>query len=79
MLDWRGVLEELERIQVPTLVLAGDRDPGLADLRSTAAGIPHARLAVLPGCGHLETFTRSDLTLPVVLPFLTQTLIKTPT
>jgi pimeloyl-ACP methyl ester carboxylesterase len=79
MLDWRGVLEELERIQVPTLALAGDRDPGLADLRATAAGIPHARLAVLPGCGHLETFTRSDLALPVVLPFLTETLIETPT
>jgi pimeloyl-ACP methyl ester carboxylesterase len=79
MLDWRGVLEELERIQVPTLALAGDRDPGLADLRATAAGIPHARLAVLPGCGHLETFTRSDLALPVVLPFLTETLVETPT
>ena len=79
MLDWPGVLEELKRIQVPTLVLAGDQDPGLADLRATADRIPGARLTVLPGCGHLDTFTRSDLTLPVVLPFLTETLAETPT
>jgi pimeloyl-ACP methyl ester carboxylesterase len=79
MLDWRGVMEELERIQAPTLVLAGDRDPGLADLRATAVRIPNARLVVLPGCGHLETFTRSDLTLPVALPFLAETVIEAPT
>jgi pimeloyl-ACP methyl ester carboxylesterase len=75
MLDWPGVLGELERIQVPTLVL---QDPGLVDLRATADRIPGARLAELPGCGHLDTFTRSDLTLPLVLPFLTETLIETP-
>jgi pimeloyl-ACP methyl ester carboxylesterase len=78
MLDWRGVLEELGVVRVPTLVLAGDRDPGLADLRATAAGIPNARFASLPGCGHLETFTRSDLALPVVRPFLAETLTETP-
>jgi DNA-binding transcriptional regulator YhcF (GntR family) len=63
----------------PTLVLAGDQDPGLTDLRATADSIPGARLTVLPGCGHLDTFTRSDLTLPVVVPFLTETLAETPT
>jgi len=30
MLDWRGFLEELAGIKVPTLVLAGDRDSGFA-------------------------------------------------
>jgi pimeloyl-ACP methyl ester carboxylesterase len=78
MLGWRGVLEELEGVQVPTLVLAGDRDPGLADLHATADRIAGARFAVLPGCDHLETFTRSDLALPVVLPFLTETLTEMP-
>ena len=77
MLDWPGVLGELERIQAPTLVLAGDQDPGLVDLRATADRIPGARLAELPGCGHLETFTRSDLTLPLALPFFTENLIET--
>jgi hypothetical protein len=27
-------------------------------------------LAELPGCGHLDAFARNDLTLPLVLPFL---------
>jgi pimeloyl-ACP methyl ester carboxylesterase len=79
MLDWPGVMEELAVLQVPTLILAGERDPGLSDLRATARQIPGARLAVLPGCGHLETFIRSDLALPVVLPFLAETLTETPT
>jgi pimeloyl-ACP methyl ester carboxylesterase len=61
---------------VPTLVLAGDRDPGFADMRATADRIRGARLAVLPGCGHLDTFTRSDLTLPLALRFLTETLTE---
>ena len=74
MLGWRGVLEELASVQVPTLVLAGDRDPGLADMRATADRIPGSRCAALPGCGHLDTFIRSDLALPVALPFLTETL-----
>jgi pimeloyl-ACP methyl ester carboxylesterase len=57
--------------------LAGDQDPGLVDLRATAERIPGARLAELPGCGHLDIFTRSDLTLPLVLPFWTETPIET--
>jgi pimeloyl-ACP methyl ester carboxylesterase len=79
MLNWPGVMKELADLQVPTLVLAGERDPGLVDLCATADRIPGARLALLPDCGHLETFIRSDLTLPIVLPFLTETLTETPT
>ncbi|MCP3819171.1 alpha/beta fold hydrolase [Streptomyces sp. A3M-1-3] len=46
---------ELGRIGVPTLVLAGseDRDTGPADARTLVAGIPDARLAVVPGASHL--------------------------
>lgn len=40
MLDLPGFLDELQRIQVPTLVLAGDQDPGLTHLRATADSIP---------------------------------------
>jgi pimeloyl-ACP methyl ester carboxylesterase len=45
-------------------------------MRVTADRIPGARLAVLPGCGHLDTFTRSDLALPLALRFLTETLTE---
>ena len=46
---------DLPRIRVPTLVAVGDADaltpPALSE--EMAAAIPGARLAVLPGCGHL--------------------------
>jgi pimeloyl-ACP methyl ester carboxylesterase len=62
----------LARTSVPVLLLAGDRDPRLPAIQRTAARVPHATLVQLPDCGHLETFARSDLTLPLVLPFLSE-------
>ncbi|NBE50790.1 bifunctional 3-oxoadipate enol-lactonase/4-carboxymuconolactone decarboxylase PcaDC [Streptomyces boluensis] len=50
--DIRG---ELGRIGVPTLVLVGSEDQvtGPAEARTLVAGIPDARLAVVPGASHL--------------------------
>ncbi|MFJ8510837.1 4-carboxymuconolactone decarboxylase [Streptomyces avermitilis] len=49
------VRAELGRIGVPTLVLVGSDDQvtGLAEARTLVAGIPDARLAVVPGASHL--------------------------
>ncbi|WP_307070415.1 alpha/beta fold hydrolase [Streptomyces sp. B3I8] len=49
------VRDELGRIGVPTLVLAGSDDQvtGPAEARTLVAGIPDARLAVVPGASHL--------------------------
>ncbi|MFF2653287.1 4-carboxymuconolactone decarboxylase [Streptomyces sp. NPDC058045] len=46
---------ELGRIGVPTLVLVGSEDKvtGPAQARTLVAGIPDARLAVVPGASHL--------------------------
>jgi pimeloyl-ACP methyl ester carboxylesterase len=47
------VIESLERIRVPTLVLVGERDqPFLAATDYMAAKIPNAAKVVLPGAGH---------------------------
>ncbi|MGW0857686.1 bifunctional 3-oxoadipate enol-lactonase/4-carboxymuconolactone decarboxylase PcaDC, partial [Streptomyces sp. NPDC002690] len=50
--DIRG---ELGRIGVPTLVVVGaeDRVTGPAEARTLVAGIPDARLALVPGASHL--------------------------
>ena len=49
------VRTELGRVGVPTLVLAGSEDQvtGPAEARTLVAGIPDARLAVVPGASHL--------------------------
>jgi pimeloyl-ACP methyl ester carboxylesterase len=64
------ILGPLARTSVPALLLAGDRDPLLPAIQRTATHIPGGTLIQLPDCGHLDTFVRSDLTLPLVLPFL---------
>ena len=52
----------MDRIRVPALLMAGDRDllvspRSLADLGD---GIPNARLVSLPGCGHLAFVTQPE-------------------
>ena len=49
------VRPELGRVGVPTLVLVGSDDQvtGPAEARTLVAGIPDARLAVVPGASHL--------------------------
>lgn len=49
------IRSELGRIGVPTLVLVGSDDQvtGPAEARTLVAGIPDARLAVVPGASHL--------------------------
>jgi pimeloyl-ACP methyl ester carboxylesterase len=53
--------EELHRLAVPTLMIWGDRDPvvSLADARSVAEDIPHARLEELPA-GHVPQLGNPD-------------------
>lgn len=49
------ITEDLHRIAVPVLAVAGDEDPvtGPVALRHIAEGVPDGRLVVLPGVSHL--------------------------
>jgi pimeloyl-ACP methyl ester carboxylesterase len=64
--------ERLGEVGVPTLVVVGDRDlPDLQELAAfVAGGIPHARLKVIEGAGHLPSLERPDAFDAAVLPFL---------
>jgi pimeloyl-ACP methyl ester carboxylesterase len=59
-------------ISCPTLVLVGDDDqltpPTLA--REMAAGIPGARLVVVPECGHLSTMERPQAVTQALLDWM---------
>jgi pimeloyl-ACP methyl ester carboxylesterase len=54
MTGWTSAMW-LHQLHQPTLVLTGDEDPlvPLANARLLARAIPHARLHVIPGGGHL--------------------------
>ena len=67
--DW---LDDLARITCPTLVLAGELDPitPVADLEDVAAGIPGARLEVLPDAGHGIFRDKPDEALALVRDFV---------
>ena len=53
------VTGRLEEIRVPSLVIHGDADAAidLALARALAAGLPDARLVVIPGAGHAANLT----------------------
>jgi pimeloyl-ACP methyl ester carboxylesterase len=65
----QGAPPELDSAPVPVLLLAGEHDPRLHLIRSTGDRLSRAEVAVLPGCGHFGTFTRTDLTVPLAREF----------
>jgi pimeloyl-ACP methyl ester carboxylesterase len=79
--DAIGLWEYFPRVQVPLLLLVGEREededgvePGLAARNAEQAVkvIPDAVVHVLPRLTHLAAFWRSDLTLPSILAFLNE-------
>ncbi|SDT39235.1 alpha/beta fold hydrolase [Microlunatus soli] len=55
-------LPELDRLQVPTLWVRGDRDPlvGAAELAAAAEAAPTSRLVTMTGAGHIVSYDRPD-------------------
>lgn len=68
--DRFDLFDRLEQITAPTLVVAGDHDAFYSvDIFSeTAELLPHGKLVLLPGKGHLAPFMRPVVA--EVLPFL---------
>jgi pimeloyl-ACP methyl ester carboxylesterase len=79
--DWPDA--KVQAIKAPTLLIAGDADlfrpESLVDLfrllggarpDGGMAGVPASQLAILPGATHFNILYRTDLLLPIVVPFL---------
>jgi pimeloyl-ACP methyl ester carboxylesterase len=60
LVEQLDIAGHLERIRVPTLVLAGDRDLLVPERSLTALcdGVPHAKCVRFAGCGHLAFVTK---------------------
>ena len=69
-----NLLPELNKIQCPTLLLAGkdDRSTPSTDAELIADAIPHARLIVVPGTSHTVPEEQSDECNRMILEFLSQ-------
>ena len=65
-------LDALARIRAPTLVIAGDLDPGTPPAMSKAIAdrVPGARLAVIPGASHLSAVEKPAQFAALVCDFL---------
>jgi 3-oxoadipate enol-lactonase len=64
-LDLRG---ELHEVKVPTLVLVGEQDEATPPpmSRELAAGLPDARLKIIPGCAHVPQLQAPEVFLQAI-------------
>ena len=56
-------------LQVPTVIIAGDRDaivPAQSQARRLAATLPQAKLVMLPGIGHMPHYAATDVVVEAV-------------
>jgi 3-oxoadipate enol-lactonase len=67
-----GVYDELSTISVPTLVVVGENDMAIpvAKAQRIAEKIPGAKLAIIPGAGHLCTVEEPAAVASVIEEFL---------
>ena len=73
--DLTGMLSALAQLDVPVLVLGGERDAltGVASVELVAGSFPRAQAAVLPGAGHFPWVDEPEAFRAVVSAFLSTT------
>ena len=69
---WAGVWDRIDRIEVPALLICGDKDSYYEGALEAAAAMPQGEFFVLPGVTHDDSFSESALSLPVVTSFMTR-------
>jgi 3-oxoadipate enol-lactonase len=66
------VRSQLAQVTVPALVLVGEHDEATPPAMSSelAAGLPNARLVILPGCAHVPQLQEPELFLDAIKEFV---------
>lgn len=64
--------DQLSSVRIPALVLVGEMDEATPPAMSheLAAGLPDARLVILPGCAHVPQLQAPDLFLRTIADFI---------
>jgi 4,5:9,10-diseco-3-hydroxy-5,9,17-trioxoandrosta-1(10),2-diene-4-oate hydrolase len=77
---YRPILERLEQIEAPTLVIWGNQDRILPveQAHRAARELPDARLHVLDPCGHVPNIERAEEFNALVTDFLSDGSLGTP-
>ena len=65
---------QLSGVKIPVLVLVGEHDEATPPpmSRELAAGLPHARLKIIPGCAHVPQLQAPRLFLDVIGDFIAE-------
>ena len=69
---WAGVWDRIDRIDVPALLVCGDKDSYYEGALEAADAMPQGEFFGLPGVTHDDSFSESALSLPVVTNFMTR-------
>jgi 3-oxoadipate enol-lactonase len=74
----KRILQNLDRVRAPTLVLCGREDASCPPERSEAiaAAIPHARLVVIEGAGHMSALEAPEAVNAHLVPFVGSCLVN---
>ncbi|HEV2166155.1 MAG TPA: alpha/beta fold hydrolase [Thermoplasmata archaeon] len=67
---WNGPRSRLGSTRAPVLLVVGEKEDLDGSSDQVARALPDGRKVQVPGVGHLGAFYRSDLALPIALPFL---------
>jgi pimeloyl-ACP methyl ester carboxylesterase len=68
--SWHGPRSVLPSIRCPVLLLVGEKEDLDGSSDQVVSSLANGRKYRIPGVGHLGAFYRSDLALPLALPFL---------
>lgn len=67
---WSGEWEALPRISTPTLIICGSKEDPNHESEVEAKRLQNGRAVFLEGLGHVGSFLRTDISIPIVKAFL---------
>lgn len=68
--SWHGPKSALPMVRSPVLIIVGEKEDPEHDTSKVVEGLSEGKLAMLQGHGHISSFYRSDVAVPLALPFL---------